>query len=480
MRTGSALLLALVLAFAPVAPARAGEAEDVAAALKIIEKMRLTGDAEGAAREAAGLVAKHPGSVDAHCALQDLQVSLGRGKETLDTYRAAAAAPDASADAHYLCARLLRGNPAAGEYRAALKADANHFPAMCGLAIELTRLKAYGEARTILDASAKLRPDSPVPLNAIGRIEEARGKTAEAERNYRAALELNPSMTVARVNLGVLLAATGRKEDGIKSLQDAATRAPKDPLPLLALGTVQLAAKDPKAAADSFRRAVSMDERCVASLNLLANAYIDLEMLDSAEISLQSAAKLDALDVTTKVNLAYVFVAGTKFDEALKQATAAVQLDDTCPEAHYLLGLIYDHQMQGKKADAEFRRAERLAPDDPVYVRAVAAYATSAADWPAAISEYQKLIKMSPKNTDAMMSLASVYICADKLRAAESTYDQIVSIEPGKLDAWLQLGLVAWNLKEKQRAMKSFREYVARGGKDPRVPGWIATLEKSK
>src|SRR6185295_10367362 len=122
-RLGSATALTLILWLAATRGAVAGEAADVAPTLQEIAKLRASGDVQGAAKQAGELVAKHPDSLEAHLAYQDVQLALGKEKETIAAYRAAAAAADATADTHYLCARLLRSNSAVGEFRAALKID---------------------------------------------------------------------------------------------------------------------------------------------------------------------------------------------------------------------------------------------------------------------------------------------------------------------------------------------------------------------
>jgi tetratricopeptide (TPR) repeat protein len=478
MRRGSALVPTLLLVLAGALGAQAGEAEDVAPSLSMIEKLRAAGDLDGAFKEAASLVAKHPESLEAHVAWQDLQLSLGHEKEALDTYRPAAHVETATADAHYLFGRLQRGNPAIVEYRAAVKIDPKHFWALCGLGIELTHVKGYGEARTTLEAAQALQPASAVPVNALGRLEEARGKPAEAEKLYRAALELDPAMTVARVNLGVLLVGLARQEEAMKTLEDAAKRAPKDPMPLLGIGMAQMAAKNAKAAADAYRKAVALDNHDVTSLNLLAAAYIDLDQADFAEEALNQAIKIAPDSLVTKVNLAYCRIAKGLTEEASRMVQSVVAADDTMAEAHYLLGLIYDKQVQYKKADAEFRRAEKLDDDNPTFCHALAAFAETQGDWTTAIAEFTKYAKLTKNSSDALFGLAGAYRGAGKHRSAASTYDQLVAAEPGRLDAWLQLGIVCGGkLNENKRALKAFQEYLNRGGKDPRVPGWIRNLE---
>jgi len=477
MRRLIASAYALVLSSAALC-AFAADSGEVAAALADIAKLRASGDAAGAAKAAGDLVVKHPESLDAHIVRQDAELALGHDKEMLDSYRASAAAAGAGADAHFLLARLLRGGQAVTEYRAALTADPQHFWSMCGVAAELTKLKNYNDARAALDDAAKLRPDSAVPLNGYGRVDEARGKFADAEKWYRSAIEKDADFTTARVNLGAVLVAEGKAPDAVKFLQDAVQRAPKDPFPLLGLGQAYMATKDFKMAADSFRRAAVLDGDDLMTLNMLANAYIDGEQTELAEEVLQRALKKAPNHSTTNVSIAHLRVVKESYDDALKFALAAVQADDASPDAHYVLGLVYDHQVQTKKADAEFRKAERLDPESPVFARAVAALACGAGDFNAAVNEYQKVCKLTGNAVPSLMELAAALVGANKGQQAMQTYEQVLATEPNNLDALLQLGIVLHrDLKDFKRASKVFHDYVAKGGKDPRVPVWIVQLD---
>src|SRR5204862_2091559 len=133
-------------------------------------------------------------------------------------------------------------------------------------------------------------------------------------------------------------------EEALKVLKDAAAQAPKAPMPLLGLGIAYMAAKDLKTASDTFRKASNVDITNVTSLNLLANAYIDLNLPELAEETLQQALKRAPQSVTTKVNLAYLRIQKMEFEAAVKMLTEAIATDDKCAEAHYVLGLAYDHQ----------------------------------------------------------------------------------------------------------------------------------------
>ena len=60
----------------------------------------------------------------------------------------------------------------------------------------------FDRAHTIFAGVRALRPDSDVPLVALGTVEFDQGRFASAISEYRKALELNPSSSYAYAHLG--------------------------------------------------------------------------------------------------------------------------------------------------------------------------------------------------------------------------------------------------------------------------------------
>src|SRR6185503_17154286 len=66
------------------------------------------------------------------------------------------------------------------------------------------------EAEPLLRRVLLASPNNSDAHNLLGIVLDQAGKTAEAEREYRAAIRLNPSGVSALANLGVLFARTSR------------------------------------------------------------------------------------------------------------------------------------------------------------------------------------------------------------------------------------------------------------------------------
>jgi predicted CXXCH cytochrome family protein len=77
-------------------------------------------------------------------------------------------------------------------------------------------------------AAQRFNADRPEARTALGSFYAHRGNTAEAEKEFAAALRLSPQFAPAAINLADLARQQGRDADGIKILQETIVAAPRD------------------------------------------------------------------------------------------------------------------------------------------------------------------------------------------------------------------------------------------------------------
>jgi tetratricopeptide (TPR) repeat protein len=77
-------------------------------------------------------------------------------------------------------------------------------------------------------AAQRFNADRPEARSALGAFYLRRGNAAEAEKEFTAALRLNPQFAPAAINLADLARQQGRDADAIKILQEAIVAVPSD------------------------------------------------------------------------------------------------------------------------------------------------------------------------------------------------------------------------------------------------------------
>ena len=94
---------------------------------------------------------------------------------------------------------------AEAELKKAIETDENYLPAYSSYASILVARNQTGEAVEQYKKVVERKPSAAVHT-LIGILEESRGNTAEAETNYRRALEISPETSIAANNLAWLMA----------------------------------------------------------------------------------------------------------------------------------------------------------------------------------------------------------------------------------------------------------------------------------
>jgi tetratricopeptide (TPR) repeat protein len=444
-----------------------------------VDDLRREGDLEGAALRAEQMVDENPRDVDSHIVMQDLWRTLGREKTLLPRYRDATRSEESTADDHYLYGRLLEGRRAERQFRLALEKNPRHFRSLCALGVLLSEASKTRAARDHLTRAASLHPESGIPVNGLGWIAERQGDLDAAEKHYRDAIDLSPDLVAARVNLGMLVLARGRGADAVEILEAATVKAPLDPMPLLALGTALLATGDGRAAVRRFEEALELKANTVVTLNLLANAYINLERHELAETALRRAIERSPEHVPSHLNLAFLHLSLGKVDEAIRSAQGALKIDARSAGAWFLIGSCHSARDDARKAEAAYRKACRLAPEHVPTWRALRMLYANEGRWKRAVDAAQKVVELTDESADALYELGLTCLGAKQGKRAADTFDRVLALDPDRLDAWLNLGVVCHDrLKDHARAARAYREYLRRGGTDPRVREWLSQVEK--
>ena len=121
---------------------------------------------------------------------------------------------------------MVVDNSAKEKYQAALpdleakaKAAPGDFTALLDLAVAYYNLDRFQDAASLYEQMLKLGED-PMLRNNYGNTLRDMGKTEEAEAAYRKALEEDPKLVVAYVNLASLLARGGSKDEAFKVLDE--------------------------------------------------------------------------------------------------------------------------------------------------------------------------------------------------------------------------------------------------------------------
>jgi TolB-like protein/Flp pilus assembly protein TadD len=164
------------------------------------------------------------------------------------------------------------------------------------------------------------------------------------------------------------------------------------------------------------------------------------ESFEKAMSYYQQALKLDPgfARAWTSLGTAHVALANLgylPYDEGYRygreEVEKALELDPGLATAHAMLGSIrmtYDWNWSG--ADAEYKRALALAPDEALAVRFAARLAGAQGRYEEAISLSRRAVELDPLNWRAYGGVGYQYAIAGRLSEAEAAYRKVFELHP--------------------------------------------------
>jgi len=187
-----------------------------------------------------------------------------------------------------------RGDEAAGHFRAALEHNALDANALTGLGrLELDRGELEAAEQHLLAARAIV--DSKWVRYHLGRLRLLQRRPEPALAEYRAALELDPSLVDAHFNAGQLLYNLARPDEARAAFEQALALDPEHAGAWNGLGALALAQDDAARAAEAFARAVAADAEYADAHHNLAVALERLGRSEEARAARAEAQRLNRL-----------------------------------------------------------------------------------------------------------------------------------------------------------------------------------------
>ncbi len=196
-----------------------------------------------------------------------------------------------------------------------------------------------GSVYALLPLYAHMRGDSvmPLALAAINRavaldstlpeafasratLLQASWRWAEAERDYKRAIKLDPNYAAARQWFGEMLLLNGRTAESIAQLKRATEL---DPLSPIMYGSYSLAlgvARSADAAIAAGRRAVEIDSTLLVTRFMLGGVYAEFGRIPEAVRELETAARLDTTSVQALGLLGYAYAKSGNGQRAVELA----------------------------------------------------------------------------------------------------------------------------------------------------------------
>ncbi len=151
--------------------------------------------------------------------------------------------------------------------------------------------------------------------------------------------------------------------DAESDYAQAASLAPNDPRPHVALGNLYVFEQKPSQAETEYVKVLQLDPQNAPAHAALASLYASQSKLGSAEEQYRAAVAIAPTNVAYRIDLGSLLQRANKLDQAEAQLRTAAGLDPKNAHAHLALGKLFSAMPgHGEEAQSEFDQVRAIDP----------------------------------------------------------------------------------------------------------------------
>jgi len=313
--------------------------------------------------------------------------------------------------------------------------------------------KAY---RAVLD----LEPNHPDALHLLGVLAHQVGQSAVAVQLIHQAIQQRPDFPEAYCNMGVALKSLGQLDDAATTYELALKFRPDYAEAHYNYGlTLSLLAR-PQEAAEALAEAVRLHPNFADAHNNLGNVLRGLGRCEEAVAAYRKTLQLQPEHAEAYCNLGLAHLESGELAEAEDACRRAVQLRPDLREAYSNLGVVLAERGKHDEAIAVHIQAVDVAPDDPESYYNLGAALQTQRKFDEARDAYSHVLEIDPEHVQTLNNLASVLREQGELCDAISMWKRVVNLSPDFADAHGNLGVALLEDGHEEDAVDSLRQAV--------------------
>ncbi len=320
-----------------------------------------------------------------------------------------------------------------------------------------TALKRSGEARAEYERATALDPKMSEAFLNLGILLMEKDPSA-AVTPLRRAVDLLPSQSRPRYLLGYALERSGDSAGAVESLEGALRLDPRDLETLVHLGNLCYGAKRYAEAEARFRSAMAIQPDSPPALLGLAQT-LDAQKKAEAADAFRNYLALRPEDSGARARLVHLLVEGEQYDAAL----AELNRSDAGKPSLESLKLRADIQIAQKKWDdsiVTIRSAIALSPSDAQLRGGLGRVFMQKRDYASAEKELKGALEIDRNNLAYWKDLSSTYYLAGNYPATLAALDLIAKAETPGPGAWFIRALCYDKLNQPKPALEAYQKFL--------------------
>ncbi len=338
------------------------------------------------------------------------------------------------------------------------------------------------------------KPDDAEAHFDLGYVYTAQHQDDKAGAEYRKAIELDPKMTQAYLNLGISLIESDPKaaieplekvteqeygferghfllgvaEENAKELPQAVKELgiavkldPNDEAAYTALGRAELASGNATTAETNFREALKLKADDPDAQLGLANCLIQEKKPADATAALGDYLKMQPNNERARMMRASLLTDLGKNDDALEELDAAAKIRPETLESLKLRALIYYREKKYTQTAAVLQRAEAMNPQNVDIHAELGHTLIEMQDYPAAIKELETAFQLDKNATDVLRDLMTAEYLNKNYSAALTALDLLAQHETPNAGTWFVRATCYDHLGQLAPALDAYKKFLA-------------------
>src|SRR5438270_6257296 len=223
-----------------------------------------------------------------------------------------------------------KADEAVGFYNNALMIDNANFNSLRGLINIYAARNQTAQAHARIDQSIAAQPNNASLHFLKGQIYGFEKNAADAEGEFRRALEIDSNYLAAYSALGALFVNTNQQERAIAEYNKIVEKRPDNASAYTLIGMLEMNRQNIDAAVDNYRKALARDENSVFAANNLAWLYAEYGKgnIDEAVRLAQTAVQSNPGVPSFSDTLGWVYYKKGLYGAAAEQLKKAVTVDE--------------------------------------------------------------------------------------------------------------------------------------------------------
>ena len=263
----------------------------------------------------------------------------------------------------------------------------------------------WRDSISLYEHTLKVTRRNPTIHYNLGVALAAQGKRDQAVSHYAEALRLKPDYPEAHNNLGLALAAQGKMDQAVAHYAEALRLKPDYAEAHSNLGVALAAQGKLDQAVAHYAEALRLKPDLAEAHNNLGLALAQQGKMDQAVAHYAEALRLKPDDAEAHNNLGLALAAQGKLDQAVAHYAEALRLKPDYAEAHNNLGVALAQQGKIDGAITRFQKAIQIKPDFSVAYSNLGLAFAKQGNIDKAIIIYQNALKINSNNTMAQKML---------------------------------------------------------------------------